>query len=125
MRRRPRLTLGLVLTVAALGAGAAPALAQPPANDTFAGAIAITAVPFSQTLDTTQATVDAVDAEAVAACGVAVSTSASVWYAYTPARDGLVTVDTAGSTYGTGIAVLTGTPGDLSAITCSTAFSRS
>jgi hypothetical protein len=65
-----------------------------------------------------------VDAEVVAACGVAVPTAASVWYAYTPAKDGLVTVDTTGSTYSTGIAVVTGAPGSLSALICSTVSSR-
>ena len=124
MRRRPSLALSLVLAAAWFGAGAAPASAQPPANDHFDGATAISAVPFTQILDTTQATVDAVDAEALAACGVTVPTAASVWYAYTPVRDGLVTVDTAGSTYSTGIAVLTGAPGSLSATSCTTAFTR-
>ena len=124
MRRRTRLAVSVVLAAASFGAGAAPASAQAPSNDTFAGATTISAVPFAQTLDTTQATVDAVDAEAAAACGTLLPIAASVWYAYTPAKDGLVTVDTTGSAYLTGIAVVTGAPGSLSAITCTTVFTR-
>src|SRR5262245_56094145 len=39
--------------------GSAPAYAAAPSNDTFAGAIPIGAVPFSTTLDTSEATTDA------------------------------------------------------------------
>jgi hypothetical protein len=124
MRARIRFALTLVLAAASFGAGSAPAAAQAPANDTFAAARTISAVPFVQTLDTTQATVDAVDAEALAACGVSATTAASVWYAYTPPTDGLVTVDTTGSSYTTGIAVVTGAPGSLSAVSCATVFTR-
>src|SRR5829696_4614683 len=124
MRRRTGLVLSVVLAATSFGAGTAPASAQPPANDTFAGATTISAVPFDQTLDTTEATVDAVDAEGASACGALVPIAATVWYAYTPAKDGLVTVDTTGSSYLTGVAVLIGAPGSLSAISCTSVFTR-
>jgi len=47
---------------AIVGLAGTPATAAPPANDTFGGAIAIDAVPYSATLDTTEATTDAQDA---------------------------------------------------------------
>jgi len=49
---------GLVLV------GGSPAQAAAPDNDTFAGAVAIGSLPFTATVDTTQATTDSVDAEA-------------------------------------------------------------
>lgn len=57
---------------------AAPAAAAPPTNDTFAGSVVIGAVPFSATVDTTEATTDAIDTQANAGCG-APATDASVW----------------------------------------------
>ena len=50
-----------------------------PTNDTVAGATPISALPFTATLDTTQATTDATDASLNANCG-APATEASVWY---------------------------------------------
>ena len=64
--------LKLILTTAIVGAALAlpaSAWAQAPPNDTFEQATVISSLPFSQTLDTTQATTDSTDAEALAACG--------------------------------------------------------
>ncbi len=61
------LTILAGVAIAAL-AMAAPAAAAPPSNDTFAGATTISSLPFSDTVDTTQATTDADDIVA-AACG--------------------------------------------------------
>src|ERR1043166_5129045 len=74
----------------------APAWAAPPSNDTFAGAQTIGALPFSATVDTTQATTDADDTAANTNCG-APATAASVWYAFTPAADGGRIVDVSSS----------------------------
>jgi len=62
-----------------------PAYAAAPTNDTFAGATAIGAVPFSTTVDTSEATTDADDANANAICG-APSTDASVWFSLYEAK---------------------------------------
>ena len=113
--------LKLVLTAAiVLGFGAGPAWAQAPPNDTFGQASQILSVPFSQTLDTSQATTDSTDAEALAACNppVPVSPAATVWYQYTPSADQGLLISTEGSSYSNGVAVLTGSPGSLSAISC-------
>ena len=91
---------------------AAPALAVVPSNDTYAGRTAVGALPFSDALDTTDATTDADDAEWNATCG-APATDASVWYELTSASDVGVLVDTAGSDYTAGIAVVSGPPGSF------------
>jgi hypothetical protein len=110
----------LVLTAGAFGAGvvAGPAGAQAPPNDTFEQATVIVSQPFSQTLDTSQATTDSTDAEALAACGLSVPVAATVWYEYTPSADQSLLISTSGSNYTTGVAVLTGSPGNLFAVTC-------
>ena len=103
----------------------APAAAAPPANDTFAGAVTISALPFSATVDTTQATTDADDANANANCG-APATEASVWYAFTPDTAATVGVDVSASDYSAGVIVVTGSPGSFQLVTCgpgSVAFS--
>ena len=82
--------LKLILTTAIVGValavpGVSSAWAQPPPNDTFEQATVISSLPFSQILDTTQATTDSTDAEALAACGgPSFPIAATVWYEYTP-----------------------------------------
>jgi uncharacterized protein DUF6299 len=95
----------------------APAAAAPPANDTFAGAVTISALPFSATLDTTEATTDAADANANVNCG-APATEASVWYAFTPSTAETVEVDVSASNYSAGVIVVTGSPGSFSLVSC-------
>lgn len=104
-----------VVTVLTL-AVTSPALAAPPTNDTFGGATVIS-VPFSETVDTTEATTDAADVEWNATCG-APATDASIWYSLTAAADGGVVVDVTGSDYSAGIAIVIGTPGTLETIAC-------
>ena len=61
--------LALFLVASALSLLAAPlAWAQAPPNDDFADATVISSLPFSETLDTSEATTEPTDAEAVAAC---------------------------------------------------------
>ena len=119
--------LRLIITTAIVGAalalpGPSSAWAQAPANDTFEQATVISSLPFSQVLDTTQATVDSTDVEALAACGLTgnITGAATVWYEYTPPVDQSLLITTAGTSYvfETGVAVLTGSPGNLSAVTC-------
>jgi hypothetical protein len=95
----------------------AVAHAAPPANDTFAGARPVAALPFSDTVDTTEATLDADDQAVGAACGLdpSVVASNSVWYAYTPVADETVAVNTGGSSYAVAGAVVSGQPGAFTA----------
>lgn len=106
--------VGAVVTALLL---AAPAAAAPPANDTFAGAVTISALPFSATVDTTEATTDTDDANANANCG-APATEASIWYAFTPATATGVAVDVSASNYSAGVIVVTGSPGSFELVTC-------
>jgi hypothetical protein len=97
---------------------ATPALAAAPGNDTYAGRIDVTgSLPFSDTVDTTEGTTDADDAEANASCG-APATDASVWYELTAAADGGIIVDVSGSDYSAGVIVATGSPGNLVTEAC-------
>jgi len=103
------------MAVALTLAFAAPVLAAPPSNDDYAGREPI-AVGDSFTLDTTEATTDADDAEANVDCG-APATDASVWYELT-GSDVTVLVDVSASDYTAGVIVVTGSPGSFSLVTC-------
>jgi hypothetical protein len=78
----------------------------------------ISSLPFSQTLDTSEATTDLTDAEAASRCGLQVP-PAAVWYEYTPSADQSLLISTSGSSYTTGVGVFTGSPGALSPVACS------
>jgi hypothetical protein len=105
------LTLGLLL-----GAPAA-VLAAAPTNNTYAGRTVIGSIPFSDTVDTTQANVGAQDALINANCG-APATDASVWYELTPTSDANLTVDVSKSDYSAGVIVATGSPNNWAIVTC-------
>ena len=96
---------------------ASPALAAAPGSDTFGGSTVIPALPYAETLDTTEATTDADDAELNALCG-APATDASVWYSYTAPADQLVIVDVSASDYSAGVLVGVGSPGSLAIVAC-------
>jgi hypothetical protein len=74
-------------------------------------------VPFTQTLDTTEATTDADDAELNALCG-APATDASVWYEFTAEADGSLVVDVSQSSFLAGAIVATGSPGNWTFVAC-------
>jgi hypothetical protein len=102
-------------TAVMVGLGALPASAAPPSNDTIAGAKAITA-PFSEVVDTTEATTDAEDAAVNSNCG-APATNGSVWYSIGDAAPAYL-VDVSQSDFTAGVIVATGTPGNLTLVTC-------
>jgi hypothetical protein len=89
---------------------AAPVLAAAPTNDVFGGATPVTPG-FSESLDTTEATTDADDAEANTECE-APATDASVWYTLDGANNGIA-VDVGSSDYTAGVIVVTGSPGSF------------
>jgi hypothetical protein len=101
----------------------------PPVNDERTNATLISSLPFADTIDTSGATSAASDPST--SCGDTTyrEQSASVWYAYTPAQDGLITMDTCGSDYDTVIEVWDGSGANLAplspaacndeAVTCS------
>jgi hypothetical protein len=110
--------LGAMMVVVLLGVLAAgPAYAAPPSNDVFVGAVTIGSIPYSVTQDVTEATTDANDVDANAACG-APALDASVWYAITRADDTALVVDVTDSSYPAGVLVITGAPGSFDVVTC-------
>ena len=109
-----------LLAISAFALGATPALAAPPSNDTIAGATAISALPFSDTVNTTEATTDADDLAAAQPC-VAIGAPAvekAVWYKYTATANVTLVVDTSGSTYTTGVAAYNGAPSAATFVSC-------
>lgn len=96
---------------------AGPALAQP-ANDDVAGAVPVTSIPFADTVDASEATLQ--DGEPDATCAPLHST---VWYAVTLDRNRTVTVDTAGSDYDTVLSVYRGSDfADFDVVACNDDF---
>jgi hypothetical protein len=110
--------LGLVTATATmLVLGALPASAAPPVHDTSAAAKTISTVPFSETVDTTEATTDAEDAALNVSCG-APATSGSVWYKIEAADVFAYAIDVSQSDFTAGVLLATGTPGNLSLLDC-------
>lgn len=110
MRLARRAVLAALVLTTVVVTPASPAFAAPPGNDTLGGRTVVGAIPFSETLDTSEATTDADDAELNANCG-APATDASVWYEFTAASDSGMVVDISQSDYTAGAIIATGGPG--------------
>jgi hypothetical protein len=110
------LTGKLLLTSLALTLMSWTALADPPGNDTVAGATQAT-IGFSEVLDTSEATTDSDDSHLNEACGFNY-TDASVWYVITASADGTIVVDASQSNYSAGMMVAQGSPGNLTTYWC-------
>jgi hypothetical protein len=108
---RRLLELATLIVLLTVWTGSAAAAAPP--NDEITGATVITTLPFSESLDTRDATADPADG----GCGGS-DDLATVWYTFTPGTDMVVKVDTSGSSYSTGVNIFSGTPGNLSLINC-------
>lgn len=102
--------VGLVL-LASLFVVPSAAPASVPANDDIDAAISIGSLPFDDALSTVEATTADDDPWCV-------GNSHTVWYAYTPAADRRVEVNTFGSDYDTTISTYTGSRGSLNQIAC-------
>lgn len=111
--------IGALLLIASslVAVGATPALAQPPANDVVENATMVEALPFSDVLDTSEATTDEVDAALNQNCG-APSTDASVWYTVVVEEQSAVEVQVFESSYSAGVIIATGSPGSLELVNC-------
>jgi hypothetical protein len=105
-----------VVAMASLGL-ALPVYAAAPSADLYANGTVVGAIPFSESVDTTEATTDADDLDAATECG-APATDASVWYEYTATSEAGFVVDTNSSDYSTGIIIATGGPGSFSLLAC-------
>src|SRR5436190_22652835 len=100
-----------LIAALALAAVAFPAtaLAAPPANDDFAVATPISSLPFSESVNTVEATSEPGEP------GGCSNGSVTVWYAFTPSTDGAFRVDTGASNYTNVIDVYSGS--SLNALT--------
>jgi hypothetical protein len=112
-RRAACIAFGIGTIIAAT---AIPAAAAAPVNDTYADRVVL-GTPSSTTVDTSEATSDAIDAELNASCG-APATDASVWYEVTATTDRGMVIDVSGSSYSAGALVVTGEPGAWTLVGC-------
>lgn len=114
--RRVRLVLAVMLIVSGLlatTAGAASAAA--PSNDRFGQATVISSLPFSDQVDTTEATRGDADPNCV-------DDGHTVWYSFSPSASGEIFATTRGSDYDTTLSVYTGDREDLILIACNDDF---
>lgn len=86
--------LALIIGVCLLAVSAAPVLAAAPDNDDIGSPIVVSAIPFTNTQDTTEATTGPTDPD----CD---GTGPTVWYEFTPTEDGRLEANTFGSDYDT------------------------
>jgi len=86
-----------------------------PANDVFANATVITALPRTLSQDAFGATVSTSDPTPSCSTGGRVNT---VWYRYTPATTQALRISTGGSGYDTILAIYSGNEGGLSEVAC-------
>jgi hypothetical protein len=117
MKVSERLAAAVIAALAIVAVTGSPAFAAAPANDVFSGAEVVGGLPFAVSLDTTEATTDADDAELNVSCG-APAMDASVWYAFTPDTDEAYFADVSASNYGAGVFVATGAPGSFAVMAC-------
>jgi hypothetical protein len=117
MKASRRLVAALAAAFTSVALAGSPAVAAPPTNDTFVGAETIAAVPFTTSLDTSEATTDADDDELNLPCG-APAMDASVWYSFTPTEDNAYLADVSASDYSAGVFVATGSPGSFNVLAC-------
>jgi hypothetical protein len=98
---------------------ATPALAAAPSNDDAGAATVIASLPFTDSLNTAEATPDPSDPDCFGT-----GTNASVWYTFTTGADPITLLaDTSSSDYGTQIVVVTPTAaGDI--VACGTDFAQ-
>jgi len=88
---------------------------QIPANDDFDDAVIVARPPFTDNVNTSDATTAADDPVPSCADG---GQGPTVWYAFTPSHSKRIEANTFGSDYDTDLVVYTGTRGDLTEITC-------
>ena len=107
-----------VLVLGLLGVTVPAAQAAPPANDGAARAVDVASLPFSDTLDLTDATVDADDEALDAPCEA--ETTASVWFRYIPTYDSVLGASVSAQDIPVDVAidVATGIPGALDLVGC-------
>lgn len=117
MRRTQRWSAAALAAVTGVIMSAGSALAAAPTNDVSSSPVAIGTLPFTTTIDTSEATTDADDAALNGQCG-APATDASVWFTVTPTKDGDLFADVSGSDFTAGVIVAQGTGGSATVVSC-------
>jgi len=84
-------------------------------NDNFANATVITALPFSDNVDITDATMET--GEQAPSCAFGSSSGKTVWYTFTPAATGLLSI-TINAPFSTVVAVDTGSVDGIAEVIC-------
>jgi hypothetical protein len=112
MRRIARMSQVFILTTAAVTLSATAAWAAP-VNDDIGNATVISTLPFTDQVDTSDATL--VSGDPATSCFLP---AATVWYTFTPDESVRVQVDTVGSDFPTTVGVFTGTPDELAEAAC-------
>jgi hypothetical protein len=97
------------------GPGPDIVLQAAPANDDFDTPVVISALPFTDTIPTDEATTAVDDPTPTCAAG---GTGPTVWYAFTASRRMTIQANTFGSDYDTDLVVYTGTRGSLAELAC-------
>ena len=110
-----RFLVAIATAVALMLALVTSAFAAAPSNDSYAGRVTITSIPYSDTLDTTDATRGGNDND-LGPC-FAPATDATVWYELTGDDQDLM-VDVTESSYSAGVIVATGSPGNFELVDC-------
>ena len=115
--RRTRIAGVAALVLTTIVATGGPAFAAAPGNDAYPGSTLVATTPFTDSLNTLEATSDLQDAALQAQCG-APAVEASVWYTLTPTADTGLVADVSSSSYTAGVAVATGSPGNWQVVAC-------
>lgn len=108
--------IAIVTILAILILGVLSALAAAPTNDEFVNANQIASLPFSDGIDTSEATTSGDDPWP--SCNYYNVYEATVWYQFTPSEDMLLVASTAGSNYTANLGVFTGSAGSFEEIAC-------
>ena len=89
-----------------------------PTNDDFDNATVITTLPFTDNINTSEATVASDDPLNDETCGFGSIGGHTVWYQFTPTEDMRINLNTSGSDYDPNVFLYTGTRGNLVRVTC-------
>lgn len=104
----------LLVCLTVVVSGVSPVIAASPANDNFSGATVVNTLPFSDTVDTTDATLE--PGEPSSYCGDIANT---VWYVFTPANNGSVAASLSAAFSEIMLAVYTGSSlSELTELAC-------
>ncbi|HAV78537.1 MAG TPA: hypothetical protein DCX53_14405 [Anaerolineae bacterium] len=106
-----QIILLLAIAVFNLGPGGSNvAFAAPPLNDNWASATDVPSIPYTDSINTSEATVQTGEPRVNVSCdgNLLEVGNNTVWYKYTPASTGFISFDTVGTDYDTYIAAWTG-----------------